>query len=184
MKEYCCHFNRSYIRPGFMCECTCAIVAAMVDALAVQVNGILETTGRKHGLQFEPSSLRTSVCCNHPLSSTLCDGPRRTQLWLALQFHRSSVAQDANHSLEAMLMQVSSQLSTAVSTPDGHSLVNSSKSYPWKGPAFLRYAAPLKLEVHLLSSRNASSNILRPWPKPSWLSTWLHQPIILSAWLS
>ena len=44
---------------------------------------------------------------------------------------------------------MSSQISTAVSTIDGHSLVNSSESYPWKGPAFLRWVAQIKYQTWL-----------------------------------
>ena len=61
---------------------------------------------------------------------------------------------------------MSSQISTALSTVDGHSLVNSSQSYPWKGPAFLRYlyhvhasAAKLcMLSLHI--SPSASEQVL------------------------
>ena len=39
------------------------------------------------------------------------------------------------------LLQVSSQVSRALSTADGRSLLNASASYPWKGPAFLRFTS-------------------------------------------
>ena len=39
------------------------------------------------------------------------------------------------------LLQVSSQVSRALSTADGRSLMNASASYPWKGPAFLRFTS-------------------------------------------
>lgn len=38
-----------------------------------QVVSILETTGRKHGMEFEPASLRTSVSCTSAASAALCN---------------------------------------------------------------------------------------------------------------
>lgn len=69
---------------------------------------------------------------------------------------------------------MSSKISTALSTVDGHSLVNSSQSYSWKGPAFLRYlyhvhasaAEICMLSLHISPSASEEalhniSNILR-----------------------